>query len=119
MSGDPLPNWGWTYGRAVNDPTLRPDAALRRLGFDAFSGQTTLASGGITYWTGRLTYVTAPWWALVTALGVGPSFRAIGLARARRARMREARGLCARCGYDLRATPEHCPECGSAASVYR
>src|SRR5918993_2637444 len=43
-----------------------------------------------------------------------PAIACARLARGRRRRRRSRRGLCPSCGYDLRAAPGRCPECGAA-----
>jgi hypothetical protein len=55
-------------------------------------------------------------WMVAVLAGAWPavSFGRL-VRRARRRRRARAGGFCASCGYDLRATPERCPECGSAA----
>ena len=56
--------------------------------------------------------VMIPYW-LVTLLPVAPP--ALWLLLWRRRRRTRGR-ICLRCGYDLRATPGRCPECGTVAA---
>ena len=49
-----------------------------------------------------------PFWSLAAVTAALPLAWTMRRLRARRAR---TAGLCPACGYDLRATPERCPEC--------
>lgn len=53
-------------------------------------------------------------WVACLAFAVAP---ALYVRRRLREALRPPPGLCAACGYDLRASPDRCPECGSPASV--
>jgi hypothetical protein len=62
----------------------------------------------------RWTAVGVPLWFPLVVFGVLPTARVRALARRRRHR---SSGLCPSCGYDLRATPGRCPECGRPPDV--
>ena len=51
-----------------------------------------------------------PWSWIAALFGVAPAVRGVRYCRRTR---RPGTGLCSACGYDLRATPDRCPECGT------
>lgn len=57
--------------------------------------------------------IVVPHWAMAFLLLIPPATVA---ARRSRAFLRRRRHRCATCGYDLRAGPERCPECGTATA---
>ena len=58
--------------------------------------------------------VAVPHWLPALLLSLAPARR---LVRRLQCRRRARAGLCPRCGYDLRATRDRCPECGAAGGV--
>lgn len=64
--------------------------------------------GGDTDWL-----LTLPYWPFFIVAAILPVVHTIGCARLRRDVYRYKRGLCLECGYDLRASKDRCPECGT------
>jgi hypothetical protein len=106
----PATEWRWTagpaqdFGRmtAVALPGARPPVA----GF--FFDRRVL--NGVDD-----TYVILPMWAVTAALGALPGWVIARHVRRRRRAGRARAWCCGACGYDCRATPERCPECGTVA----
>lgn len=74
----------------------------------AFPTYFTLSTGGEWIWRAESWSMVFPHWALLVPLLAYPSIVMIRYFR----RRSNAGGNCTNCGYDLRATPDRCPECG-------
>ena len=98
--------WRYTAAAPANPWPLR----FTLLGFSYWN--TTLPP--TRQWGPALAFgLTVPHGLLAALLAVGPAVTARCSWLSRRRRLRTAGGLCVACGYDLRATPERCPECGT------
>jgi hypothetical protein len=60
------------------------------------------------------TVIAAPHWAVLTVLAMPAMLCA---AKVQWKVSRPKIGLCPTCGYDLRATPDHCPQCGAPVAA--
>jgi hypothetical protein len=111
----PAEPWGDPYehdwhGFVVHREDFDSDVNRRALGYrnEDFAPGRRLES-----WS----CVAVPHWSAVGGLALLPGLTLGHRTLAWRSRYRTGGARCASCGYDLRATPDRCPECGTAAGA--
>jgi hypothetical protein len=90
-----------------------PEVSRRKWGFAYIHTRASTPAARRIRRIGNVRMVGGPLWVFVLMTAVLPAWHVIAAHHARRL---SKRGLCASCGYDLRATPERCPECGTPAT---
>jgi hypothetical protein len=99
---------GWQRYEPVRytDAVDSQDTFVNRLGFALDDRATSSFS---------MRLLACPYWFIMLLTATLPAARLVGWQRRRRARrLRMGPGCCQHCGYDCRATPDRCPECGTA-----
>jgi hypothetical protein len=90
-------------------PYMDGGLAANRLGFRFFDKSTHLSFGQSgPYDVERRAGVIFPYWFIGAISAILPVIWMV-----RTIRKPHSAGVCPKCGYDLRATPDRCPECGT------
>jgi hypothetical protein len=108
----PIPNFPKGALPAAPRLTLAPGELRNGFGF----GRALLTVSTASMFV-QVRVFAVPYWVVVVlplTLAATALWR-----RSRRARARRQAGLCVHCGYDLRATPARCPECGTVVVTDR
>jgi hypothetical protein len=100
--------WFWhsNMGTIAHRGWFTKNTFLSKLGFDWYDVATTGRGGTWTDWG----LVLSDWFLVVLFL-ILPAMWVKGLRRSLKS------GYCATCGYDLRASKDRCPECGTPIPI--
>jgi predicted RNA-binding Zn-ribbon protein involved in translation (DUF1610 family) len=108
-----VPKLGWgRQGPVITFGGWRPIQTGEMLA----GGEAPMPDGSTKEFGDHLWVWAVPYYVVVLALSLPVALLVLQIMRARKAH-RRAKGLCVTCGYDLRATPERCPECGDVQNL--
>lgn len=105
---DTIAAWDKVRQEHLTVPARREEVDLLR--DRAREANWVLANHRSSHWQ-----LVFPAWMAAIATAMLPAFWIALMLRRRRGAQRMRRGLCSRCGYDLRASTDRCPECGTLA----
>jgi hypothetical protein len=102
--------YSWTTGDVIRDIDTLDHHTTTRFGFGIDWG----VHDGLMTAPKTVRAVRVPLWFPTLVFALLPLARA----RARYRPRRDQRSRCLTCGYDLRATPDRCPECGTVPTAH-
>jgi hypothetical protein len=112
-SESPLPfstaDWGLAYSDWIGRLSARDPGVHTFGGGFVYATQADVPSSAP-----RSHVLQLPFWSAVTLASILPLIWLLRQRRYARRRHRAANNLCLACGYDLRHSPDRCPECGEA-----